>query len=49
MSGEIILADLIYYYDYDDDQNGNFLQNISINIYNDSVITIKGLADKDVA
>ncbi len=49
MSGEIILADLIYYYDYDDDQNGNFLQNISINIYNDSVITIRGLADKDVA
>jgi len=48
MNGEIILAELIYYYEYDDEQNGNFLQNTSVIICNDSVVTIRGWADNDV-
>ena len=48
MKGETILTSLTFFYDYDNDLNGNFLQNTSVGIINDSVITIRGLADNDV-
>ena len=48
MNGERILTALTYFYDYENGRNGNQLQNISVNIQNDSVITINGIADDDV-
>lgn len=45
MNGETILADLIYFYDYENGRNGYLEQNISVNVKNDSVITINGLVD----
>lgn len=48
LNGETILAGLTYFYDYENGRNGSQLQDISVKILNDSVITINGMSGDDV-
>jgi len=48
MNGEVILANLTYFFEYEDDQNGRCLKNAAVNILNDSVMVITGSVFDDV-
>ena len=48
MKGEVILANLTYFFQYENDHIGNHLKNVSVNILNDSVMIITGSVYDDV-
>lgn len=48
LNKELILSNLSYFYEYNNSQIGNKLNNISVNLLNDSVMSITGSVTNDV-
>ena len=48
LEGEVILANLTYFYQFDNGLNYKHLENIAVNLVNDSVITIMGSVSDEV-
>lgn len=48
LEGEVILSNLSYLYEFENEPNSHYFKNISVNLLNDSVMTIMGSVYDDV-